>query len=223
MSRETDQVRVAIADDSVFVRTGVRAMIESLDGFVCAAECDDEPSLRAAIEEHDPDLVLTDIRMPPTSTDEGIRVAIDMRAERPEMAVLVLSQYVEAQFVVGLFEHGSDGLGYLLKERVADLDEFERAIRSVLAGESAIDPKVVEALVSSRTGRPSALDRLTPRESEVLGLIAEGLNNSTIAERLVLSDKAVAKHINSIFSKLDLGHDDEVHRRVKAVLLWLTG
>ena len=171
--------------------------------------------------DHRPDLVVTDIQMPPTHTDEGIVAAVEVRAQPGEVGVLVLSQYVEPDYVMTLFEHGSDGLGYLLKERVADLDEFERAIRSVASGESAVDPKVVEVLVSSRSRRPSEIDLLTPRETEVLSLIAEGLNNAAIAARLVLGDKAVAKHINGIFSKLGLSEEDEVHRRVKAVLLWL--
>ncbi|MGB7877856.1 MAG: response regulator transcription factor, partial [Ilumatobacteraceae bacterium] len=192
-----------------------------IDDMELVAECSDLPELRSAVADHEPDLVVTDIQMPPTLTDEGIVAAIEIRAERKEVGVLVLSQYVEPEYVMTLFEDGSEGLGYLLKERVADLDEFERAVRSVASGQSAVDPKVVEVLVSSRSQRPSEIDRLTPRETEVLGLIAEGLNNAAIADRLVLGDKAVAKHINGIFSKLGLSEEDEVHRRVKAVLLWL--
>jgi DNA-binding NarL/FixJ family response regulator len=196
-------------------------MIDAIDDMELVAECSDLPELRSAVADHEPDLVVTDIQMPPTLTDEGIVAAIEIRAERKEVGVLVLSQYVEPEYVMTLFEDGSEGLGYLLKERVADLDEFERAVRSVASGQSAVDPKVVEVLVSSRSQRPSEIDRLTPRETEVLGLIAEGLNNAAIADRLVLGDKAVAKHINGIFSKLGLSEEDEVHRRVKAVLLWL--
>ena len=214
---------VVIADDNVFVRTGVRAMVDSLDGVVTVAECGDAIELRAAVAEHRPDVVLTDIQMPPTMTDEGIAAALDFRNEYPEMGVLVLSQYVEPEYVMVLFEHGSEGLGYLLKERVADIEEFERALRSVGRGESAVDPKVVEVLVAAGSRRASDISRLTPRESEVLSLIAEGLNNAAIAERLVLGDKAVAKHISGIFSKLGLSEEDDVHRRVKAVLLWLAG
>lgn len=216
-------LRVVIADDNVFVRTGVRAMLDSLDGVLTVAECGDAIELRAAVAEHRPDLVLTDIQMPPTMNDEGIAAALEFRIEYPQMGVLVLSQYVEPEYVMVLFEHGSEGLGYLLKERVADIDEFERALRSVGRGESAVDPKVVEVLVAAGSRRASDISRLTPRESEVLSLIAEGLNNGAIADRLVLGDKAVAKHISGIFSKLGLSEEDDVHRRVKAVLLWLAG
>ncbi|MGB7879716.1 MAG: response regulator transcription factor [Ilumatobacteraceae bacterium] len=214
-------LRVVVADDNVFIRNGIAAMIDAIDDMELVAECADLPELRSAVVDHQPDLVVTDIQMPPTLTDEGIVAAIEFRAERDGVGVLVLSQYVEPEYVMTLFEHGSDGLGYLLKERVADLDEFERAIRSVASGESAVDPRVVEVLVSSRSQRPSEIDLLTPRETEVLSLIAEGFNNAAIADRLVLGDKAVAKHINGIFSKLGLSEEDEVHRRVKAVLLWL--
>jgi len=214
-------MRLVVADDNVFIRNGIAAMIDMIDDMELVAECSDLPELRNAVADHQPDLVVTDIQMPPTLTDEGIVAAIELRAERDGVGVLVLSQYVEPEYVMALFENGSDGLGYLLKERVADLDEFERAIRSVASGQSAVDPKVVEVLVSSRSQRPSEIDQLTPRETEVLSLIAEGLNNAAIADRLVLGDKAVAKHINGIFSKLGLGEEDEVHRRVKAVLLWL--
>lgn len=214
-------LRVVVADDNVFIRNGIAAMIDAIHDIELVAECADLPDLRAAVADHRPDLIVTDIQMPPTHTDEGIVAAVEVRAQRGGTGVLVLSQYVEPDYVMTLFEHGSDGLGYLLKERVADLDEFERALRSVAAGESAVDPKVVEVLVSSRSQRPSEIDLLTPRETEVLSLIAEGLNNAAIADRLVLGDKAVAKHINGIFSKLGLSEEDEVHRRVKAVLLWL--
>jgi len=213
--------RVVVADDNVFIRNGVRAMLEVMDGVELVAECEDARSLLDAVDAHDPDLVITDIRMPPTHTDEGVVAARQIRADHPGVGVLVLSQYVEPDYVMTLFDDGSDGRGYLLKERVSDLDEFERAIRSVAAGESAIDAKVVEVLVSARSPRASEIDRLTPREREVLSLIAEGHNNAAIAGRLVLGDKAVAKHINGIFSKLGLSEEDDVHRRVKAVLLWL--
>lgn len=216
-------LRVVLADDNVFIRTGVRAMFEALPGFDLLAECGDADELRAAVDLHRPDVVLTDIQMPPTMSDEGIVAALDFRQRFPEMGVLVLSQYVEPEYVMMLFEQGSEGLGYLLKERVADIDEFERAIHAVARGESAVDSKVVEVLVAAGSKRSSDLSRLTPRESEVLGLIAEGMNNAAIAERLVLGDKAVAKHISGIFSKLGLTEEDDVHRRVKAVLIWLSG
>ncbi len=217
------ELRVVLADDNVFIRTGVRAMLDALPGFSLVAECGDADELRAAVDLHRPDVVLTDIQMPPTMSDEGITAALDFRRRFPEMGVLVLSQYVEPEYVMMLFEEGSEGLGYLLKERVADIEEFERAIHAVGRGESAVDPKVVEVLVAAGSKRSTDLSRLTPRESEVLGLIAEGMNNAAIAERLVLGDKAVAKHISGIFSKLGLSEEDDVHRRVKAVLIWLAG
>ena len=217
------ELRVILADDNVFIRTGVRAMLEALPGCSLVAECGDGDELRAAVERHRPDIVLTDIQMPPTMSDEGIVAALDFRERYPEMGVLVLSQYVEPEYVMMLFDQGSEGLGYLLKERVSDVDEFERAIRAVGRGESAVDPKVVEVLVAAGSKRASDLSRLTPRETEVLGLIAEGMNNATIAQRLVLGDKAVAKHISGIFSKLGLSEENDVHRRVKAVLIWLAG
>lgn len=214
-------LRLVIADDSMLIRTGVRAMVDATPGLVVVAECVDGEALREAVDRERPDVVITDIRMPPTMTDEGIAAAIAFRRAHPDMGVVVLSQYVEAEYVMMLFAEGSAGLGYLLKERIGDLDEFERAVRSVAAGDSAVDPVVVEALVSAGARRQSDLDRLTPREREVLALIAEGCNNQSIARNLVIGDKAVAKHINGIFSKLGLGADDDVHRRVKAVLLWL--
>lgn len=212
---------IVIADDNVFIRRGVVAMIGTIDGLELVAECSDADELRAAVEEHEPDVVVTDIQMPPTRRDEGIRAAIEFRARYRRMGILVLSQYVEPEYVMMLFEHGSERLGYLLKERVADLDEFERAIRAVATGDSAIDPKVVDVLVAAGSRREHELSRLTPRETEVLSLVAEGLNNAAIAERLVLGDKAVSKHITGIFSKLGLTEEDDVHRRVKAVLMWL--
>ncbi len=219
----TDQLtRVVLADDSLVIRQGVAAMVAALGDAEVVAECSTLGELDAAVAEHVPDLVITDIRMPPTHTDEGIGAAIRFRAQWPQMGVLVLSQYSEPDYVLALFEEGSEGLGYLLKDRLGDLGEFRRAVSSVLRGESAIDPAIVEVLVQARTGAKSAIDRLTPREAEVLALIAEGLNNSSIAERLVVSEKAVAKHINSIFSKLGVGEEPEMHRRVRAVLVWLT-
>lgn len=215
-------IRVVLADDSLVIRQGVAALVTALGDAEVVAECSDLVSLEAAVAEHTPDLVVTDIRMPPTHTDEGIEAAIRFRRTWPDMGVLVLSQYSEPDYVLALFEEGSVGLGYLLKDRLGDLGEFRRAVDSVLQGESAIDPAIVEVLVQARSGTKTAIDRLTPRETEVLALIAEGLNNASIAERLVLSEKAVAKHINSIFSKLALSEEPEMHRRVRAVLVWLT-
>lgn len=214
------ELTIILADDNHLIRQGVAAILDSLDGVTVVAQCDDQPSLLAAVAEHRPDVVVTDIRMPPTHSDEGIAAALSIRAEFPDTGIVVLSQYSEPAFVLALFEQGSQSLAYLLKDRVSP-GELERAIRATAVGESAVDAKIVEVLVQGRSRRPSAIDRLTPRESEVLSCIAEGLNNAAVAETLVLSEKAVANHINSIFSKLDLGADDGAHRRVKAVLLWL--
>ena len=215
-----ETLRVVLADDNLLIREGVSAVLNHLDSVELVAECGDVDSLMDAVEEHRPDVVITDIRMPPTHTDEGIAAALKIRASHSSMGVVVLSQFSEPSYVLALFENGSDGLGYLLKERV-NPDDLQRAVQSVADGGSVVDPKIVDVLVQSRTRRPSAIDQLTPRESEVLSLIAEGLNNSSVAETLVLSPKAVAKHINSIFSKLGLGEEETAHRRVKAVLMWL--
>ncbi|MFN3219999.1 MAG: response regulator [Acidimicrobiales bacterium] len=216
-------MRVVLADDSLLIRQGVRALLDEIADIDVVAECGTYDELLDAVTDHEPDVVVTDIRMPPTHGDEGIRAALAIRAASPEVGVVVLSQFSEPEYVLMLFEHGSDGLGYLLKERVGNIDELERAIRAVASGGSSVDPEIIDVLVRGRSGGGGVLDRLTPRETEVLAAIAEGLNNAAIAERLVLSDKAVGKHINSIFSKLDLGAADDVHRRVKAVLLWLSG
>ena len=220
MMDSTSPLRIVLADDNLLIRQGVAAVLASLDGVELVGECDDVESLFAAVRDERPDVVITDIRMPPTHTDEGIQAALTIRAEQPHIGVVVLSQFSEPEFVLALLENGSNGLGYLLKERV-NPEDLGRAIRAVTAGESMVDPKIVDVLVQARTQRPSSIDRLTPREGEVLSLIAEGLNNAAVAEALVLSDKAVAKHINNIFSKLDLGEEPDMHRRVKAVLLWL--
>jgi DNA-binding NarL/FixJ family response regulator len=214
-------LRVVLADDNLLIRRGVAAVVAALDSVEIVAECDDIDSLYTAVDEHLPDAVITDIRMPPSHTDEGITASLVIREHHPNIGVVVLSQFAEPALVLALFENGSEGLGYLLKERVS-VSELDRALRAVVQGESAIDPKIVEVLVQSRTRRPSAVDQLTPRETEVLGLIAEGLNNASVAEALVLSTKAVAKHINSIFSKLGLTEEEAAHHRVKAVLMWLS-
>lgn len=214
-------LRVVLADDNVLIREGLAAIITSLGDVELVGQCEDVVELHTMVDSLVPDVVITDIRMPPTHTDEGIVAALAIRDTHPEIGVVVLSQFDDPSYVLMLFENGSDSLGYLLKERVSPA-ELDRAIRAVATGGSLIDPRIVEVLVAARTRRPSAVDRLTPREREVLSLIAEGLNNSTIAETLVLSEKAVANHINSIFSKLDLGGEPQAHRRVKAVLLWLT-
>ena len=215
-------IKVVLAEDSYLVREGVRRMLENEPGIELLAVCEDYDSLLAAIASTQPDVVLTDIRMPPTGTDEGIRAAEQIRQVRPSAGVVLLSQYADPGYALAFLERGTEGRAYLLKERVADLDQLLAAIRQVAQGGSVIDPKVVEALVAARTrAAPSPLARLTPREREVLALLAEGRSNAAVAEALVLSERAVEKHINSIFAKLDLPEAREAHRRVKAVLLFL--
>ena len=215
-------IKVVLAEDSYLVREGVRRMLENEPDIELLAVCEDYDSLLSAIANTQPDVVLTDIRMPPTGTDEGIRAAERLRQVRPAAGVVLLSQYADPGYALAFLEHGTEGRAYLLKERVADLDQLLAAIRQVAQGGSVIDPKVVEALVAARSrGAPSPLARLTPREREVLALLAEGRSNAAVAERLVLSERAVEKHINSIFAKLNLPETRDAHRRVKAVLLFL--
>jgi DNA-binding NarL/FixJ family response regulator len=215
-------IKVVLAEDSYLVREGVRRMLENEPDIELLAVCEDYHSLLSAIASTPPDVVLTDIRMPPTNTDEGIRAAERLRQVRPAAGVVLLSQYADPAYALAFLEHGTAGRAYLLKERVADLDQLLAAIRQVTQGGSVIDPKVVEALVAARSrAAPSPLARLTPREREVLSLLAEGRSNAAVAEGLVLSERAVEKHINSIFAKLDLPETRDAHRRVKAVLLFL--
>ena len=215
-------LRLVLAEDSFLMRDGINALLELDDEVDVVASCADYDSLLAAVEEHRPDVVLTDIRMPPCQTDEGIRAADLIRSAHPEVGVVVLSQYVEPEYARRLFEQGSDGRAYLLKERVADLDELGGAIRRVADGGSVVDPKVVEALIGVETDRHSvALDRLTERERDVLAEMAAGKSNSSIGEALFISARSVEKHINAIFTKLDLVQTDDVHRRVQAVLVHL--
>jgi DNA-binding NarL/FixJ family response regulator len=215
-------IKVVLAEDSYLVREGMRRMLEQEPDIELLAVCEDYDSLLSAIASTQPDVVLTDIRMPPTGTDEGIRAAERLRQVRPAAGVVLLSQYADPAYALAFLERGTEGRAYLLKERVADLDQLLAAIRQVAQGGSVIDPKVVEALVAARSrGAPSPLARLTPREREVLSLLAEGRSNAAVAEGLVLSERAVEKHINSIFAKLDLPEARDAHRRVKAVLLFL--
>ena len=215
-------LRLVLAEDSFLMREGISALLALDDELELVAACESYDELLAAVEQHRPDVVLTDIRMPPTQSDEGIRAAIVIRAEHPRTGVVVLSQYVEPEYAMRLFENGSDGRAYLLKERVADLDELGGAIRRVADGGSVIDPKVVEALIGVETNRePNALDRLTERERDVLAEMATGKSNSSIGEALFISARSVEKHINAIFTKLDLVQTDDVHRRVQAVLVYL--
>jgi DNA-binding NarL/FixJ family response regulator len=211
-------MRVVIAEDSVLLRAGLIRLLAAADIEVVAAVADAE-DLLAAVPEHKPDAVIADVRMPPTHTDEGIRAALVIRRQWPEIAVLVLSQYVEERYAADLLTANTSGVGYLLKDRVADVGEFVAALRRVAEGGTALDPEVVSQLLLRRRSDP--LDRLTAREQEVLRLMAEGRSNGAIAQALVITDSAVAKHINSIFTKLDLHPDEGDHRRVLAVLRFL--
>jgi DNA-binding NarL/FixJ family response regulator len=214
---------VVLAEDNYLVREGVRLLIETEPELELVGVCEDLDTLLAAVEREKPEVVLTDIRMPPTGTDEGVRAAAQLRHSHPDVGVVVLSQYADPNYALALFEEGSEGRAYLLKERVSDVGELLRAIREVSKGGSVIDPKVVEGLVAARSrSKESPVARLTPREKEILSEMASGKNNAGIAATLVLTERAVEKHINSIFSKLGLTEEPAVHRRVKAVLLYLS-
>ena len=214
-------LRVVVADDSFIVREGIRELLGSVEDLIVVAACADLDSLRAAIESERPDVVLTDIRMPPTNTDEGIRIAEELRS-KPSIGVVVLSQYADAEYALALLNKGAAGRAYLLKERVSDLDQLVNAIREVARGGSAIDPAVVENLIAARAQQAqSPLADLTPREGETLAEVAQGKNNAAIASALHLTERAVEKHINSIFSKLGLSEEQDVNRRVRATLIYL--
>jgi DNA-binding NarL/FixJ family response regulator len=215
-------LRVVVAEDVLIVREGILRMLGYQEGIEVVDAVDDLPQLLAAVDEHSPDVVLTDIRMPPTGTDEGIQAALALRDTHPALGVVVLSQHVDAGWALDLFAQGSERRAYLLKERVSEPGQLVGAIREVAAGGSVVDPKVVESLLASRSRRQSALDQLTPREHEVLAEIAQGKSNAAVAKSLFLSVRAVEKHINSLFSKLGLSEEEDVHRRVKAVLLYLS-
>jgi DNA-binding NarL/FixJ family response regulator len=215
-------IRVVLADDHYLVREGVRRLLESQADLQVAAVCADLDSLLAAVESEEPDVVVTDIRMPPNGIDEGIQAATRLREAGSPVGVVVLSQYVQPAYAVALLEGGTAGRAYLLKERVEDVEELAAAIRAVAAGGSVVDPKVVEALVAARShAEPSPLDDLTPRERDVLRGMAEGKNNAAIAESLFLTERSVEKVIHSIFLKLGLAWETSVHKRVKAVVLYL--
>ena len=215
-------LRLIIAEDSLLVREGVAKLLNEQEDVEVVALCADYDELMAAVNSTAADVVLTDIRMPPTGTDEGIRAASELRESHPDLGVVVLSQYAEPEYALALLENGSERRAYLLKERVSDPAQLLGAVRDVARGGSVVDPKVVEGLVASRTrARHSPLEHLTPRESEVLAEIAQGRNNAAVAAALGLSDRAVEKHINSLFAKLGLTEEPDIHRRVKAVLLYL--
>ncbi len=210
--------RAVIAEDSVLLRVGLVKVLETA-GFEVAAEVGDAQALLTAVAEHRPDLAVVDVRMPPDFTDEGVRAALEIRERWPDTAVLMLSQYVEERYAANLLASNTSGIGYLLKQRVADVEEFIEALRRVADGGTALDPQVVAQLLVRRRSDP--LERLTEREREVLALMAEGRSNAGIAGALVVSESAVAKHINNILAKLDLPKADADHRRVLAVLRFL--
>ncbi|MEO6090012.1 MAG: response regulator transcription factor [Umezawaea sp.] len=211
-------MRVVIAEDSVLLRVGVQRLLAD-EGIETVAAVEDGVALLKAIDEHRPDLALVDVRMPPTFTDEGLRAAIEARKRIPNLPVLVLSQYVEERYAVELLAGGASGVGYLLKERVADVAEFVAAVRRVADGGTSIDHEVITQLMARSRRNP--VDSLTAREREVLGLMAEGLSNAAIAASLVVSDGAVEKHVGNIFAKLGLEPSTSEHRRVRAVLAYL--
>jgi DNA-binding NarL/FixJ family response regulator len=217
-------VRLVIAEDAYLVREALAELLAKVDSIDVVRSCGDRDSLLDAISEERPDAILTDIRMPPTGTDEGIQVARGLRRTDPEIGVVVLSQFAEPRYVLELLESGSAGRAYLLKERVSDTRQLVAAIEAVAAGESVIDPVVVELLVRARShAEPSPLAQLTPREHDVLSELAQGKSNAAIAKSLYLTKRAVEKHVNAIFMKLELGSTDDVSRRVKAALLFLAG
>jgi DNA-binding NarL/FixJ family response regulator len=215
-------VRVVIAEDSVLLRQGIVRVLEGA-GFEVAGEAGDADELLRQVRELRPDVAVVDIRMPPDHVDEGLRAARAIRAEQPGVGVLVLSQYVDERYAVQLLEDGSAGVGYLLKDRVADVEAFADAVRRVATGGSALDPEVVSHLLESRTAADDPIARLTPREGEVMALMAEGLSNGAIAARLGVTERGVERHVTGIFEKLGLGADGERHRRVLAVLRYVQG
>jgi DNA-binding NarL/FixJ family response regulator len=212
-------VRVVLAEDSVLLREGVARILQDA-GFEVVGQAGTADELMLKVRSYDPDVAVVDIRMPPTHTDEGLRAAQEIREKHPGVGVLVLSQYVEPAYAMELLAESAEGVGYLLKDRIADVGEFADAVKRVADGGSALDPTIVSQLVGRRRG-DDPIDHLTPREREVLGLMAEGRSNQGIAERLVVTERAVEKHVTSIFGKLRLPAAPEDHRRVLAVLAYL--
>lgn len=214
---------MVLAEDNTLLREGISRLIEAGDELELVGVASDLPGLLAMVEEQKPDVVVTDIRMPPTGTDEGIKAAAWLREHRPEIGVVVLSQYTAPAYALALLEEGSAGRAYLLKERVAGANELTRTIRTVAEGGSVIDPLIVDVLVQARAKRHKTdLEWLTQRESEILGEMAEGKSNAAIAKSLNVSERAVEKHSNAIFSKLGLSEERDMNRRVKAVLVYLS-
>jgi DNA-binding NarL/FixJ family response regulator len=215
-------IRVVLAEDSYLAREGIEQVLAAAPGIDVVSTCEDRDALLAAIENDRPDVVVTDIRMPPTHTDEGIRVAAQLRATRPEIGIVVLSQYDDPAYALALLESGSERRAYLLKERVSERSQLASAVEEVANGGSVIDSKIVESLVGARSrSDDSPIGELTTREREVLAEIAQGKSNAAIAESLVLTKRAVEKHINAIFMKLGLAQADDVSKRVKAALIFL--
>jgi DNA-binding NarL/FixJ family response regulator len=216
-------VRVVLGEDGYLAREGISRALALAEGIELVASCADFDELMQSIEHVGPDVVLSDVRMPPTHSDEGIRVAIELRRSHPAIGVVILSQYADTQYALALFQDGSHGRGYLLKDRVKDRTELSRAVLEVAGGGTVVDAEIVSELLAVRRARgPKGLDVLTQREQEILALVAEGRSNGDIAGRLVVTKRAVEGHINSIFSKLELGDPAEVDRRVKAALVYLT-
>ena len=217
-------IRLVFGEDSYLAREAVLRVLEGEEDIEVVATCSDLESLRITVDDLAPDVVLADICMPPTRTDEGIRLASELRRTHPDIGVVILSHYAEPAYATKLLEEGADRRAYLLKERVHGRTELTRALREVAAGRSVVDSRIVELLLAASQRRAeSHFDTLTPREQEILALVAEGWSNAAIAERIVITKRAVERHINSIFSKLGLGESDSFSRRVKAALLYLSG
>ena len=217
-------LRVLVAEDNLLVREGIVKLLDARDETTVVGSCSTYDELLAAADADAPDVVLTDIRMPPTGTDEGIRAAAELRERHPEIGVVVLSQYAEPAYAIALFDQGSDRRGYLLKERLKDEGELSRALHQVADGGSVVDPYIVERLVGAHSGGSDPrVDKLTPREREILGMIAEGRSNASIARALYITTRAVERHINAIFARLELAESAEANRRVQAVLVYLAG
>ena len=217
-------IRVVCGEDSYIAREGILRALEDAEDIEVVATRSDYDSLRAVIDDLVPDVVLADISMPPTNTDEGIRLAGELRTTHPDMGLVILSQYAEPVYATQLLEDGSDRRAYLLKDRVQYRSDLTHALREVASGRSVVDPRIVELLLTARRKRAdSHFDALTPREQEILALVAEGRSNGAIAEDIVITKRAVERHINSIFMKLNLGDSENISRRVKAAVLYLAG